>query len=205
MKKIVLNDGVVSSSVEVLNKGGIVMHPTETCYGLAVDIFNEQALEKLYRVKGMERNKPLSILVDSLEMAQKYGEFSDKALELAKKYWPGPLAIIVPRKNLPEFFNIGDDFVSFRVSSDQFCLEMIRAFGNPVTTTSANRAGLPQLYAAENLESAFGEFAEELDLVVDGGKIPENKPSTIVKIEGETVSVIRQGDILVDEMNKSNN
>jgi len=149
-------------------------------------------------VKGMERNKPLSILVDSLEMAKKYGEFSDKALELAEKYWPGPLAIIVPRKNLPEFFNIGDDFVAFRVSSDKFCLEMIKAFGGPVTTTSANRAGLPQLYDAENLASAFAEFATELDLIVDAGKIPENKPSTIVKVEDDLISMIRQGEILVD-------
>jgi len=200
MKKIELDDGAVGSAVEVLKNSGIVMHPTETCYGMAVDVFNEQALEKLYKVKGMERNKPLSILVDSLEMAEKYGEFSEKALQLDKEYWPGPLAIIVPRKNLPEFFNIGDDFVSFRVSSDKFCLEMIKGFGKPVTTTSANRAGLPQLYSAENLESAFGEFSGELDLVIDGGKIPENKPSTIVKVDGDQVLVIRQGDLLLKEL-----
>lgn len=197
MKKIILNEEAVKSAVDVLKNSGVVMHPTETCYGLAVDVFNEQALEKLYRVKGMEKNKPLSVLVDSLEMAEKYGEFSGKALELAAKYWPGPLAIIVLRKNLPEFFNIGEGFVSFRVSSDKFCLGMVKEFGGPVTTTSANRGGLPQLYSVENLESAFGKFAEELDLVVDGGKITENKPSTIAKVEGDKVTVIRQGDILL--------
>ncbi|MFA7685423.1 MAG: L-threonylcarbamoyladenylate synthase [Candidatus Gracilibacteria bacterium] len=197
MKKIDLEGGAVRGAVEVLKNAGIVMHPTETCYGLAVDVFNEKALEKLYKVKGMDRNKPLSILVDSLEMAKKYGEFSEKALELANKYWPGPLAIIVPRKNLPEFFNIDDDFVSFRVSSDEFCLEMVKELGRPVTTTSANRAGFPQLYSAEDFSSAFGEFVEELDLVIDGGKIAENKPSTIVKVEGGNVTIVRQGDILL--------
>jgi len=158
-----------------------------------VDVFNEKALDKLYRVKGMERNKPLSILVDSLEMAQKYGEFSAKALELAKKYWPGPLAIVVPRKNLPDFFNIEDEFVSFRCSSDEFSSQMVHRFGKPVTTTSANRGGMPQLYEVDL--GAFGEFADELDLVVDGGKIKENKPSTIVKIVKENVEVLRQGDL----------
>lgn len=198
MKKVSLDEGAVKIAVEVLKNSGIVMHPTETCYGLAVDVFNEKALEKLYRVKGMERNKPLSVLVDSLEMAQEYGEFSEKALELATKYWPGPLAIIVPRKNLPKFFNIDDGFVSFRVSSDKFCLEMVKKFGRPVTTTSANRGGLLQLYSAEDLESVFGDFAKELDLIVDGGKITENKPSTIVKVEGDNITVIRQGEILIN-------
>jgi L-threonylcarbamoyladenylate synthase len=198
MKKVSLqNLNALGEAVSVLGSSGIVVHPTETCYGMAVDVFNENALEKLYRVKGMERGKPLSILVDSLEMAKKYGEFSDKALELAEKYWPGPLAIIVPRKHLPEFFNIGDNFVSFRCSSDDFCKEMVRGFGRPVTTTSANRGGLPQLYGVDDLNEAFGDFAGELDLVVDGGKIPEKKPSTIVKVNGETLTVIRQGDIIV--------
>ena len=194
MKKIqIQNIDFERDVVGVLAEGGIVMHPTETCYGLAVDVFNEKALDKLYRVKGMERNKPLSILVDSLEMAQKYGEFSAKALELAKKYWPGPLAIVVPRKNLPDFFNIEDEFVSFRCSSDEFSSQMVHRFGKPVTTTSANRGGMPQLYEVDL--GAFGEFADELDLVVDGGKIKENKPSTIVKIVKENVEVLRQGDL----------
>jgi len=195
----VKNSIVIKKTLETLNNGGIVMHPTETCYGLAVDVFNEKALEKLYRVKGMERNKPLSILVDCLEMAMKYGEFSEKALKLAEKYWPGPLAIVVPKKNLPEFFNIGEDFVSFRCSSDDFCREMVAKLGRPVTTTSANRGGLPQLYDVKNLDKAFGEFADGLDLVVDGGEIPENKPSTIIKVDGETLTVIRQGDIVIGE------
>jgi L-threonylcarbamoyladenylate synthase len=196
MKKIDLGVDAVKSAVEVLKNSGIVMHPTETCYGLAVDVFESKALDKLYRVKGMERNKPLSVLVDSLEMALEYGEFSLKALELAKKYWPGPLAIVVPRKNLPEFFNIEDEFVSFRCSSEGFSSDMVKMFGRPVTTTSANRAGMPQLYEVN--EAAFGEFFEGLDLVVDGGKIQENKPSTIVKIVGENLEVLRQGDLVVE-------
>ena len=78
------------------------MHPTETCYGLAVDVFNELALRKLYKAKGMDFSKPVSLLVKDLEMAKKYGEFSELAVDLALKYWPGPLSIIVP-KDLPHF------------------------------------------------------------------------------------------------------
>lgn len=181
-------------AVEVLKSGGLVMHPTETCYGLAVDVFNEDALKKLYRVKKMALDKPVSILVDGIGMAQEYGLFSEKAFVLAQKYWPGPLSILIPRKrNLPDFLNPGSDYVSIRFSSNDFCTEMVRELGRPVTTTSANVAGEPQLYKVEDQD-----FVKEVDFVVDGGEISQNKPSTIVKIDGDKLEVIRQGSILCE-------
>lgn len=178
--------------LQVLKNGGVVMHPTETCYGLAVDVFSENALRKLYEVKEMSFDKPVSILVDSLEMAQQYGDFSEKALKCAEKYWPGPLSIIVPRKNnLPNFLNPGQDFISFRYSSYTFCNEMVKNFGRPVSTTSANKTGEPQFYLPKELSG--------VDLIVDGGEIPENKPSTIVKFDGDRLEILRQGDVRVEE------
>jgi len=195
MKTIqIQQEGVAIESANVIRNGGVVMHPTETCYGFAADIFNEDALSKIYTIKGREENKPFSMLVDSFEMAEKYGEFSELARNIAKKYWPGALSIIVPRKlALPEFFNEGEKFVSIRLSSDKFTSEMLRNFGGPVTTTSANVSGLPPLYSVDM--SQFCEKASYIDLVVDGGPLSENKPSTIVKIIGSEMSILRQGDI----------
>lgn len=193
MEKIKITDeNAVSRAVEVLRSGGVVMHPTETCYGLAVDVRNENALQKLYKLKGRDADKPLSILVDGFGMAQEYGLFSEKAGELAQKYWPGALSVVVPRKNsLSEFLNKGHDFVSIRNSSDTFSTEMVREFGAPVTTTSANKSGGEPLYVAEGLEG--------IDLIIDGGKILKNKPSTIVKVEGDNVQILRQGNIDLSE------
>ncbi len=166
------------------------MHPTETCYGLAVDIFNPEALLKLYRVKQMATDKPVSILVDSLEMAQKYGEFSPKALELAQKYWPGPLSIVVPRtEGLPLFLNPKEEFVSIRWSSLPFCVEMVGALGRPVTTTSANISGEPEFYLPKEVMG--------VDLLVDGGEIIGSKPSTIVKVVGDSFEILRQGSLVL--------
>ncbi|MEK7672584.1 MAG: L-threonylcarbamoyladenylate synthase [Patescibacteria group bacterium] len=189
-----LNDKeILLQTSRVLGNGGVVMHPTETCYGLAVDIFNKGAFEKLYEVKGRDEKKPVSILVSSLEMAQRYGEFNDKALELAKKYWPGALSIVVPRSSeLPDFVNPGEEFVSIRWSSLEFCQKVVENLGRPITTTSANRSGQPQLYDVTDLAGLEG-----VDLVVDGGMIPEVKPSTIVKVDGDEVTVLRQGEIVV--------
>jgi len=189
MEKININDAnAVSRVVEILRGGGVVMHPTETCYGLAVNVRDEGALRKLYRLKGRDANKPLSILVDGFGMAGECGVFSEKAYDLARKYWPGPLSIVVPRgKVLPGFFNEGEGFVAIRHSSDEFSTRMVREFGGPVTTTSANKSGGEPLYRAEDLEG--------VDLIVDGGKISKNKPSTVVEVEGDSVRILRQGDI----------
>lgn len=193
MKKIAADDSRCLSLVaEVLRSGGVVMHATETCYGLAVDVFNEQALKKLYKVKRMDLSKPVSILVDSVEMAEEYGVFSDKAADLAKRYWPGPLSIMVLRKeSLPEFLNGGSDFISLRMSSLDFCEAMVREFGGPVSTTSANISGEPQFYEPFELEG--------VDLIVDSGRISETSPSTIVKVCGGDVEVLRQGPILLED------
>lgn len=181
--------------VEILKSGGIVMHPTETCYGLAVDVFNEEALKKLYKVKKMALDKPVSILVDGLGMAQEYGVFSEKAFELAQNYWPGPLSIMLPRKrNLPDYLNPGSEYVSIRCSSDDFCVKMVKEFGRPVTTTSANVAGQPQLYKVDKGQ----KFLNGVDFIIDGGEISQNRPSTIVKVDGDNVEIIRQGSVLCE-------
>lgn len=197
-EKVFINDAeAIPWAFNVLKNGGLVMHPTETCYGFAVDIFNKKALDKLYEVKGRDESKPLSILVDSFEMANKYGVFSEKAAKLAKKYWPGPLSIIVKRrKALPDFLNKGQESISIRFSSDSFCTEVVKSLGVPITTTSANVSGIEPLYEV-NLDQ-FKEKAEKIDLVVDGGKIQNNKPSTVVKLDGEKILILRQGELDIE-------
>lgn len=191
MEKVNLQDaGVLEKAVDVLRAGGVVMHPTETCYGLAVDISNRSALEKLYKLKGRDANKPVSILVADIEMALKYGEFSKKALMLAEKYWPGPLSIVVPQ---------GEGSVSMRVSGEEFCRELPKLFGGAVTTTSANLAGEPPLYEAN--VNVFGELVDMVDLVVDGGKLRGDKPTTIVKDVGGELVVLREGGLKIEHKN----
>ncbi|MBI4235417.1 threonylcarbamoyl-AMP synthase [Candidatus Peregrinibacteria bacterium] len=198
LQKIKLSDWrLMGGVIAVLQSGGVVMHPTETCYGLCADISNKKAVERVYALKGRDFKKPLSILVDGLYMAQEYGFFSDLALDLAKKYWPGPLSILVPcKKKLPDFFNSGEEFVALRWSSNAFCQEMVKNFGSPLITTSANKAGEKECY--EISEKPFADFlAASPSLIVDGGKLLHNKPSTIVKVNGDNLEVLRQGDLIV--------
>lgn len=185
----------IQKAVKHLHAAGVVAHPTETCYGFAADIFQRAAIERLYDLKQMPLTKPVSVLVRDLEEAQRYGEFSDRALELAKQYWPGPLTLIVPRTSmLPRWVNPGLDSVGFRMSPHAKSAALVEAFGGPLTTTSANVHGKPQAY---NVQEMLDQGLLP-DFVLDGGQLAGDLPSTIVKVVGNDIELIRQGPVQLD-------
>lgn len=191
---------MISTAISALRNGGVVLHPTETCYGLTADVFSEQAVKKVYALKDMAESKPVSIMVSSLEEAVKYGNFSEKALELAREYWPGPLTIIVPRTELlPTYLNRGVSTVGVRCPDHEITQDLLREFGGPLITTSANRTGEPQAYDVETF--LIGRDADEEggngipDAIIDMGHIPEIDPSTIVEVIGDEIKVLRNGPI----------
>lgn len=192
----------VSMALAALRNGGVVLHPTETCYGLAADIFSETAVEKIYSLKNMSSDKPVSIMVSSLDEGLKYGDFSEKALQLAKKYWPGPLTIIVPRRSfLPISINRGVATVGIRCPDHEMTQQLLKDFGGPLVTTSANRTGEPQAYDVETFlkgRHVGGIGGEDLpDEIIDAGRIPEIQPSTIVEVVGDEMRIVRQGPIVL--------
>ncbi len=168
--------------IKILRDGGVVTHPTDTCYGLACDPLNRDAMDKLFDLKQMPKDKPVTIMVGDMGQAQRYGVFSKKALEIGSEGWPGDLTLVVPRYG-------SDEAIGIRVPGDDFTLEMLRKWGGPLTTTSANlHGGLPPYSADECVKG---------DYVVDFGEIQEKDPSTVVKVVGDDVEVIRQGNFKV--------
>lgn len=197
-----MDNTILEKAITALRNEGVVLHPTETCYGLAADIFSPVAVEKVYSLKDMSLSKPVSIMVSSLNEAQKYGEFSEKALRLAEKYWPGPLTIIVPRKGLlPSHINREMATVGIRYPNHDVTQQLLSEFGGPLVTTSANRTGESQAYDVEtfllgrDVDGSGGEAVP--DAIIDLGHIPEIEPSTIVEVIGDDVRVIRQGPIVL--------
>ncbi|MFA6435604.1 MAG: L-threonylcarbamoyladenylate synthase [Candidatus Gracilibacteria bacterium] len=183
-----MDQASIQNATQVLRQGGVVAHPTDTCYGLAADIFNEKALRHLYEMKGMASEKPVSILVRSLEEAKRFGEFSPLAMRLAKRFWPGPLTLVVPRTpELPAFLNPGVSEVGIRFIDEPFSVAMLVAFGGPVTTTSANAHGLPSPYCVE-------EISVKPDAILDGGVLNRaQKPSTLIRVVGDKAEILREG------------
>lgn len=185
----------LDEALNVLRAGGVLAHATETCYGLAVDPYNEKALQRLAEVKQQPVDKPVTLLVADLEEAQKIAEFSPKALELARRYWPGPLTLILPRKAaLPAWVNPGHGSVAVRVSSHPQVQAILLAFGGPITSTSANVHGQKEVYAVEN----FLAQGLQPDIILDSGTLPFEKPSTLVEVLGDELRVLRQGSLVLE-------
>lgn len=190
-----MND--LEKALLVLKKGGVIAHPTDTCYGVTCDVFNRDALLRLYELKEMPAEKPVSMMVASISEIEKYAVVNEKAQDLIKKFLPGALTIILPRKNLPPFFNPGHETIGIRVPDNDFCMRLCEKFGKPLVTTSANISGQPSPYSVKEIEGQFADLKLKPDLIIDGGILFQNKPSTIVKITGDKVEILRQGDIVV--------
>lgn len=160
----------IPQAVRVLEQGGLVIYPTETCYGLGADATNPSAVRRVYQVKKRLRDKPLSVIVDSLEMIRSYAVINREVERLVDEYMPGPLTLVVKNKSFPSTLIGGKSRIGFRIPDHVIAFELVREFGKPVTATSANISGQPNPYTVPELP---------VDFVIDYGKLPEVMPSTV--------------------------
>jgi len=192
----------LNRAVAVLNDGGVVAFPTETYYGLAVDPLNPLALNHLFTLKERDTAKPILTLVDDREsLSSLVHEIPIVYLQLMEKFWPGPLTLIFQAKiNLPTLLTAGTATIGVRQSSHPFARQLLRAFGRPITATSANISGHDAAIDAHEVKTQFGK---QIDMVFDGGKAPGILGSTIVGFDGSQLKLIREGVIPFDEIMNS--
>ena len=184
-------DEEIRSAVAVLLRGEIVAYPTETFYGLGVDPFDELALERLRLVKGRSE-KAISVLVEGDEMlARLCDDIPPRAAALMRRHWPGALSIALPaRAGLPAAL-VSDGCVAVRQSSHPTARALCARFGGPLTTTSTNRAGEPPATSAEAAHEALGGVCH----LLRGGATAGGAPSTLVRVRGDRIEILRRGAI----------
>lgn len=137
-------------------------------------------------------------MVSNLAMARKYGIFNKTALKLAKKYWPGPLTIIVRRKkSLPSFLNPGTKTIGIRFSAHKLSRELVKKFGSPLTTTSANISGQPSTHSVSAITKQFQFQARKPDFIVNSVRLAKNPPSTIIDVSWKKPRIIRTGSLKI--------
>ncbi|MBU1568265.1 MAG: threonylcarbamoyl-AMP synthase [Proteobacteria bacterium] len=181
-------------AVTCIREGGIVAFPTETYYGLAVDPESLSAVTKLFNLKRREANKPLLLLVESVEQLQLIVEnIPTEFIPIMEKYWPGPLTLVFRAKKEISRQLTGDTgTVGARISSHPVADELVRRMGKPITATSANISGhLPASTATEVLSM----FGDSLSHIIDGGQTPGGLCSTVLGLQGGKCTVLRQGQI----------
>ena len=183
----------VERGVAILRRGGIVAFPTDTVYGLGVSAYNEPAVKRLYRLKQRPEARPLPILVaDMAQMAEVAGVLPPVARKLADSFLPGALTLVLPRSERVPDVITGSKTVAVRIPAHPVAIALIRGLGSPIVGTSANLSGRPSALTAEEVYSQFGD---RLGLVIDGGRCPGGRESTIVDVTGAKPRVLREGAI----------
>ncbi len=185
----------LARAVRVLRGGGVVAFPTETYYGLAVDPFNVQALERLFALKARPQARPVLVLVRDPEQIPLLARHSPAVYtSLMARFWPGPLTLIFPaRSALPPQLTAQTQGIGLRQSPHPVALRLLEAFGGPLTATSANRFGEAAASSAQQAAKLFCHGQE--GFVLDGGTTAGQAGSTVVGMRGEGLCCLRQGVI----------
>ena len=183
--------------------GEVLGMPTDTFYGLAADPFNLRAVDRVYEIKSRSRHKPLSLLISDVDQAEELAKpLPEEFYRLARKYWPGPLTIIVKAASrLPLKVTANTGNVALRVPSAKIPLEVVRAAGIPITATSANLSGESECTTAIAVRD---QLEGRIAIIVDGGTSPREVASTIIDLTDEDARwrIMREGAIPTQEISE---
>jgi len=188
---VIIHD--IQAAAGILAEGGVVAFPTETVYGLGADALSADAVAKVYALKGRPSNNPLIVHVSSIEMVKSVAsQWPETADKLAQAFWPGPLTIVLPRnERVPDRVTGGGETVAIRMPAHEMARQLIEAFGGPIVGPSANASGSISPTAAAHVAESLGERVP----VLDGGPCERGIESTVVRVEHDSVSILRLGVI----------
>ncbi|MCX5778811.1 MAG: L-threonylcarbamoyladenylate synthase [Elusimicrobia bacterium] len=180
----------IETAVGILKKGGVVVIPTDTVYGLAASAFDRAAQKKIYRLKGRSYRKPLIIMPPDIPSAECLCVISADARRLMKKFWPGPLTLIVPTTPLGQMVMGGRKDAGVRIPDHPVVLKLLAGCNCPLVTTSANPSSQPSAVSAG---AAKNYFFSKVDLIIDGGPSGSAAPSTVLDMTHFPYTVVREG------------
>ena len=184
----------VDEAVRWLRNDGVVVFPTETLYGLGADIFSLPALRRIFGIKGRPADLALPVLVADWEQLETVVQpLDDRSLRLARRFWPGPLTLVLPRSSrVPDMVTGGGNTVAVRMPDHCLPLALAHELGSPITGTSANRSGQGDLMTLDAVESQLGHL---VDYIIRTGPEPKGTASTVVDLTSGTPRLVREGAI----------
>ena len=180
--------------VSKLNNGEVIVIPTETVFGLAASAGNDEAIERIYQMKGRSENKPLQVMVSGMDMAKEYAIFDDNANNIADKYWPGSLTMILRNREGSNLSNLLDynGTIGLRVPDNKRVIDLIDSFGMPLAVTSANLSNEPPILNIRDIKKIFGN---EMPIYADKNENFSGVASTIIDLADDNIKILREGRI----------
>jgi len=191
----------IDKGVTILRKGGVIAFPTDTVYGLGADAFNATAVERIYKIKNRSRHQQLPLLIADVEQLTALANpISGIAWFLTRHFWPGGLTLVLAKTDaLPAHLASGAT-IAVRIPNQHVCLALIKNLGNPIIGTSANISGQPPALTFDEVRQ---QLAGKIDFVLNGGKCPGGKESTVVDITHGAPAILRQGIISSYDINNA--
>jgi L-threonylcarbamoyladenylate synthase len=190
---------VIDRAVQILRQGGLVGFPTETVYGLGADATNADAVRRIFQAKGRPATNPLIVHVADSKVAQKYArQWPTAAIELAQKFWPGPLTLVVPKADsIVSLVTASRETVGLRAPNHPLALQLLREFAGPIAAPSANRSNRISPTTAEHVRCELGDA---VDLILDGGACQVGIESTVLDLSQQTPIILRPGAVTREQI-----
>lgn len=198
MKVVPFNSETLKEAVNILKDGGVIAHPADTCYGLAADLMNPKAYEKIQEIKGRDESKPMSIMISVPEHVhmEKYVRLNDFSEVVVKKLFPSPVTLLLPKgAAIPDYYSPGHQLVGLRVPMHDLTQDLLRAFGGALITTSANCSGDKLCFRDEEVVDAFKNRSVQPDLIFEGEIKKYHQASTVIEVEDGHVTMWRKGPL----------
>ena len=189
-------------AVCVLRNGGVVAIPTDTVYGLAAAFDDEEAVDRVFRIKSRPSGLAVPLLLDDASSVERYvSDVPESFRALATTFWPGPLTMVLWKSHLvSDKLTAGRDTVGLRVPDHRLPRYISKSLEKAITGTSANLSGSPSLTTAQEVEAQLGDA---VDLVIDGGAARGTTASTVVDLSGNTPTILREGSITLEDIEKA--
>lgn len=196
-----INEKEIEEAAEEIRRGNLVLFPTETVYGIGANALDAMAVKKIFIAKGRAQDNPLIVHVSNLKMVEDIvREMNDIERKLIEKFWPGPLTIIFPRKSekvIPNIVTANLDTVGIRMPSNQIAKKLIEKAGVPIAAPSANVSGKP---SGTKVADIINELDGKVSYILDGGFTDIGLESTVIKVTGEEIDILRPGKITKEQL-----
>jgi len=191
----------IGKGISILKQGGLVAFPTDTVYGLGACVDIQRAMERLYQIKQRPRSMALPLLLaDTSQISEVAEPVSEVAWLLVRNFLPGALTLVLLKSSsVPDIITAGGRTVAVRIPAHPVPVALVEGLGTPIVGTSANLSGKSSSLTADEVYSQFGD---RVDLVIDGGRCPGGKESTIVDVTGETPVILREGAISREDLKR---
>ncbi|MGB9978389.1 L-threonylcarbamoyladenylate synthase [Methanobacterium sp.] len=183
----------IKAAIAILKRGGTVVYPTDTVYGIGANIFDSEAIQKIYHIKKRSQLKPISACVSKIQDIHKIAHMDKNTERIVKKILPGPFTVILKKKNnVPGILTSGGEKIGVRIPDSKVCMEISREF--PITTTSANISGKK---IPESLNDILKQLDSDIDLILDAGVCKHGIHSTVIDMTSSP-KIVRKGAIIPD-------